>query len=135
MTDNNLNTSDNLSMNGDLSMPQYISLAAIMLLAPVIPLAIENNEIVLSPQEVDFVQSYIVYGNYVLVILLVSGLLRGIETFLRKNSILNYISQWGSMFAIAMIFLGMYAIMRKAIIMQGKKINHQAVLALFKRTK
>ena len=56
--------------NTDLSMQQYISLAAIMLLAPVIPTAVRNNEIALSTEEAAFVASYIHYGNYILAILI-----------------------------------------------------------------
>ncbi len=56
--------------NTDLSMQQYISLAAIMLLAPVIPTAVRNNEIALSAEESAFVASYIHYGNYILAILI-----------------------------------------------------------------
>lgn len=119
----------------DLSMQQQLSLAAIMLLAPVIPASIRNNEITLSPEENEFVTWYIRYGYYVLWALWVSALFRLIDTFIKTHTLLNIISQGASIIAIIMIFIGMYAIIHNTSLIQNNRFAFKTLLSLFKHTK
>ncbi len=117
----------------DLSMQQQLSLAAIMLLAPVIPASIRNNEINLSPEENEFVTWYIRYGYYVLWVLWVSALFRLIDTFIKTHSVLNIISQGASIIAIIMIFIGMYAIIHNTSLIQNNHFAFKSLTSLFIR--
>lgn len=88
----------------------YASLAAIMLLAPIVPFALKNNDFELSEEDTHFITWYIHYGWYIIAATLLAGILTLINTFFYSNHILWITTQWLLIVAIIMIFFGIFTI-------------------------
>lgn len=114
-----------------LTNKHYVSLAAIMLLAHAVPLALKNSEIILQDDEKEFIKSYIDLGKILVYILVWSGVFRLLYQQLWYTR-LTYISTIANSIILLMICLSIYTILHNTILYRNKKIDIQAIKALFK---
>lgn len=99
-----------MNQSSNFTDKHLASLAAIMLLAPAVSFMLKEKTIDIAADEESYVRSYIRYGYYVLLVLLLALLVRGAYNFFFSISILYRINYGLLGLTLAMIIFGVFSI-------------------------
>lgn len=101
---------NHMNQNQTFTDKHLASLAAIMLLAPAVSFMLKENNIDIKADEESYVRSYIRYGYYVLMVLALGLIVWATYSLFLPINILYRINYWLLGGVIAMIIIGVFAI-------------------------
>lgn len=123
------------NQNNIVEKKQLIALAAILFLAPAIKPTIEANKIDIAEEDKPFIESYLVYGKYILYVLGSSLFMLIVGKIVFGKTIFVNIAEALSALVILMVFVGELGIFRKKQIVIDKRISRNNIVSLVWKNK